>query len=60
MNGSFPLQPSISKSYTVSQAIPLASIVNRRQELARGSDWWMGYDYSRDGELTSFCSWLDM
>nr|DAU19836.1 MAG TPA: hypothetical protein [Caudoviricetes sp.] len=28
------------------KAIPLASIVNRRQELARGSDWWMGYDYS--------------
>lgn len=25
-----------------------------------GSDWWMVYDYSRDGELTSFCSQLDM
>nr|DAG62342.1 MAG TPA: hypothetical protein [Caudoviricetes sp.] len=42
------------------KAIPLASIVNRRQELARGSDWWMGYDYSIHGELTSFCSRLDM
>lgn len=52
--GSFPLQPSISK------AIPLASIVNRRREMAGGSCWWMGCDYSRDGELTSFCSRLDM
>lgn len=39
---------------------PLASKADRRRELAEGSDWWMGCDYSRDGELTSFCGWLNM
>ena len=52
--GSFSLQPSISK------AIPLASRADRRREPVRCSDWWMVYDYSRHGELTSFCSWLNM
>lgn len=52
--GSFPLQPSISKT------IPLASRADRKWELAWCSDWWMVCDYSRHGELTSFCSWLNM
>lgn len=37
---SFPLQPSTSK------ATPLSSRVDRRRELAWGSDWWMVCDYS--------------
>lgn len=52
--GSFSLQPSISK------AIPLASRADRRWEMAEGSDWWTVWDYSIHGELTSFCSWLNM
>nr|DAQ31031.1 MAG TPA: hypothetical protein [Caudoviricetes sp.] len=42
------------------KARPLASRADSRQELARGSNWWMVCDYSRHGELTSFCSRLDM
>lgn len=42
------------------KATPLASRADRRRELVCGSDWWMVCDYSRHGELTSFCSWLNM
>ena len=52
--GYFHLQPSISK------ATLLASMADRRRELTWGLDWWMGYDYSRHGGLTSFCCWLNM
>lgn len=42
------------------KATLLASRADRRRELTWDSDWWMVCDYSRYGELTSFCSRLDM
>ena len=42
------------------KATPLVSRADRRRELAWGSGWQMVYDYSRHGELTSFCIRLNM
>lgn len=42
------------------KAIPLVSRTDRRREVAVGSDWWIVCDYSKDGELASFCSRLNM
>lgn len=47
-------------SFPISKAIPLASRADRRRELALGSSWWMDWDCSRNGELTLFCSRLNM
>ena len=42
------------------KARPLASRADRRQGLVWGLNLWMVCDYSRDGELTSFCGRLNM